>query len=734
MQPSSTETRPAPSAPRRRTAKIAFAAGVAVTLLVAGLLWHIAAQRDRVAFEAAARDAQAAVLQRVETSVALLRGAAGLFSAFDREVDTAGFHRYVERLALETQYPGILGIGFSRRMTAAEEPRIEQAMRAQGFPQFRVWPEHERAERHSIVNLEPLDERNRAAIGYDMYTNPVRAQAMAKARDSGAAAASAMVQLVQEIDARKQPGFLIYLPVYRGGTMPRSVEERRERLLGFAYSPIRSGDFLASAFRTPPGVAVSVYHGAAPDPASVLYDDTSDHSPRFTRTETVDVVGQPWTFAFRSRQTHFEAIVQPLLVVLGGTLLSWLLAALVLRQADARWDTQRALERERAARSEAERANVMKDEFLATVSHELRTPLGSIVGWAELLRSGKLPASEIPTAAEVLHRNAQAQSKLIEDLLDMNRIITGKMRLELHSVDMARAVEEAIASARPAAEAKNIVLESDIVAGPIVVRGDASRLQQVVWNLLSNAVKFTPAGGRVQLRLEPAGKCARLTVTDTGEGIEPKDLERIFGRFEQAEGGRSRRHGGLGIGLAVVRQLVELHGGTVEARSAGLGHGATFMVELPLMIAQASVASEAPPSDAGGAPLAGVRVLVVDDDADARALLQRVLKEAGAQVACASDASEGLAALPRIRPDVLLSDIGMSGMDGYAFVRRVRGLSPEEGRDIPAAAITAYAREEDRAEAMKAGFQAHLGKPVMSDEVVAVVRSLARRGPRYTIG
>ena len=731
MQPPPNDTQPAsaaPSAPRGRTAKAAFAAGVAVTLLVAGLLWSTAAQRDRQVFDAAARDALLAVLQRVETSVALLRGVAGLFSVFETQVDAVVFHDYVERLALEEKYPGILGIGFSRRFVAGAEPEIERRMRAQGAAQFRVWPALERADRHTIVYLEPLNARNRAAIGYDMSTNPVRAQAMAKARDSGAAAASAMVELVQEIDERKQPGFLIYLPVYRGGTIPQTPEARRERLLGFAYSPIRAGDFLSSAFRTPPGVELSVYHGAARDPESLLYRDGAAGKARFVKTETVDVVGQPWTFVFRSRMTRYESLVQPLLVVLGGTVLSWLLAVLVLRQGDARWEAQRALERERAARSEAERANVMKDEFLATVSHELRTPLSAIVGWAEVLRRGKLPAAEIPAAVEVVYRNAQAQSKLIEDLLDMNRIITGRMRLELSPVDMARAVEEAVASARPAAEAKEIRLEADVAAAPVVVRGDASRIQQVVWNLVSNAVKFTPAGGRVHLTLEPVDRCARLTVTDTGEGIEPADLARIFGRFEQADGSRTRRHGGLGIGLAVVRQLVELHGGTVEAHSAGIGAGSTFVVELPLMSAHAPAQPEAPQQAAGSAPLAGVRVLAVDDEPDARALLKRVLEENGAKVECASDAEEGFTVLTRIRPDVLLSDIGMPGMDGYAFMRRVRALPAGEGGDTPAAAITAYARDEDRQEATRSGFQAYLRKPVMSDDVVAVVRSLAGRG------
>jgi signal transduction histidine kinase len=283
---------------------------------------------------------------------------------------------------------------------------------------------------------------------------------MATARDSGTAAASGMVELVQEIEGQKQPGFLIYLPVYQAGAIPSTLEERRAKLLGFAYSPIRAGDFLSTAFRAPPGVTLSVYHGSAAVPEMLLYrSDNAARAARRTRTSTVDVVGQPWTFVFHSRSSPYDALALPMLAAAGGAVLSWLLAVLVRRQGDAQREAQRALERERAARTEAEHANVVKDEFIATVSHELRTPLSAIVGWAEVLRTGKLPESEIPKAIEVVHRNAKAQAQLIDDLLDMNRIITGKMRLDLQPLELARAVEEAIASARPAADAKGVRLQ-----------------------------------------------------------------------------------------------------------------------------------------------------------------------------------------------------------------------------------------------------------------------------------
>ena len=399
-----------------------------------------------------------------------------------------------------------------------------------------------------------------------------------------------------------------------------------------------------------------------------------------------------------------------------------------------RWfGTNTDVEELRRALRRAEESNRLKDEFLATVSHELRTPLTAVLGWAHLLRSGQLDEESSARALETIDRNARAQNRMIEELLDVSRIITGKLRLDVRPVDLPLVVEEAVDSVRPAADAKAVRLQLvlDPQAGP--VSGDPDRLQQVIWNLLSNAVKFTPKGGRVQVRLERINSHVELTVSDTGQGIEPEFLPFVFDRFRQADMTKKRAHGGLGLGLAIARHLLELHGGAIRAASGGTGQGATFTVTLPLMVVRAQpgaaerrhpTAVESLPYESGPA-LDGLRVLVVDDEPDTRELLAAVLKGRGAAVTLAASAGEALQAIERETPHVLVSDIGMPGEDGYELISRVRALPPERGGNVPAAALTAYAREDDRIRALLAGFQIHIPKPVNPAELAAVVATLA---------
>ncbi|HWS53923.1 MAG TPA: ATP-binding protein [Pyrinomonadaceae bacterium] len=392
-----------------------------------------------------------------------------------------------------------------------------------------------------------------------------------------------------------------------------------------------------------------------------------------------------------------------------------------------------ALAREKAAREEAEEANHLKDEFLATVSHELRTPLTSILGWSNMLLAGSLGDEARGRALEIIHRNAQSQNQLISDLLDVSRIISGKLRLDLRTVELPPIIEAAVEATRPAAEAKGVRLTTslDPRAGPI--SGDADRLQQVVWNLLTNAIKFTPEGGRVEIASEVADSRVQITVRDSGMGINPEFLPYIFDRFRQANPGTNRVHGGMGLGLSIVRQLVELHGGTVRAKSEGEGRGATFVVSLPFVAredelkpAERRPAAVAPEIECPPA-LQGLRVLVVDDEADTRDMLRAVLEHCNAEVLTAGSASEALEAVAHLRPDVLISDLGMPGDDGFALIARVRALPPARGGQIPAAALTAYVRAEDRVKVLRSGFQLHVPKPVEPAELVAVVAHLAGR-------
>ena len=389
------------------------------------------------------------------------------------------------------------------------------------------------------------------------------------------------------------------------------------------------------------------------------------------------------------------------------------------------------LARERAARSEAERASQMKDEFLATVSHELRTPLNAILGWAHLLRSGRLKATDQVEGVEVIERNARVQARLIEDLLDMSRILSGKVRLELRGVDPVEPVQAALETLRLSAAAKGIDVQRMLDSGAGPVLADAARLEQITWNLLSNAIKFTPSGGRIQILLERVDSHVELRVADSGPGIGPDFLPYVFDRFRQADASTTRQHGGLGLGLSIAKQLVELHGGSIAVQGHGALQGATFTVRLPISAVLPSADPRAPategPSDSGAAPrLDGITVLVVDDEADARDVIRRVLEEHGAEVCTAAAAREGLAVLGDFQPGLIVSDIGMPLEDGYQFILAVRNHAAEGVRTVPAIALTAFARPEDRLRVLRCGYQAHLAKPVAPEELVVTVAALAR--------
>jgi PAS domain S-box-containing protein len=384
---------------------------------------------------------------------------------------------------------------------------------------------------------------------------------------------------------------------------------------------------------------------------------------------------------------------------------------------------------------QAQEANRIKDEFLATLSHELRTPLTAILGWASMLAAGSLNPHEAARAVAAIERNARAQRQIVEDVLDVSRIITGKLRLEMRPVELRALVQDAVESVRPAAEAKGVYLSTLLAPEVGEVLGDPDRLQQVLWNLLSNAVKFTPAGGRVEVELRSDGARTSLRVGDTGEGIPAEFLPHVFDRFRQADMGTTRQHGGLGLGLAIVRHLVELHGGEVAAESTGRGHGSTFTMRLPLR--PAPPGSEPSPArlpkaapvkgGAGLASLAGARVLLVEDESDARAMLKSLLEGSGASVEAVGSAAEAWAALEGVGCDVLVSDIGMPDEDGYSLIGRLRGHAAARVNETPAVALTAYARDDDRARSLAAGFDAYLPKPVEPSELLEVLVGLVRR-------
>ncbi len=413
------------------------------------------------------------------------------------------------------------------------------------------------------------------------------------------------------------------------------------------------------------------------------------------------------------------------------TLLSAIKAA--LRARNRQYDVREHLETEvrnkqalEKAFNQVEEASRLKDEFLATVSHELRTPLNAVLGWTTLLRSNNLDEPGRKRALETIERNARSQQQLVEDLLDVSRAISGKLRLDARPVEARKFIEEAVEALRPTAQARQVRVTQTIESNLNHVYGDPTRLRQIVWNLLSNAIKFSHRGGLVRISAQRIDSNLEITVKDNGQGIAPEFLPFVFERFRQADMTTTRAHGGLGLGLAIVRQLVELHSGTVRVASPGLGQGATFTATLPLMTGHkaAKRPHESNQTTKMTMDLKGVRVLVVDDEVDTRDLLKTVLSKHGARVTTAPSAAVALNLMSRVKPDVLISDVGMPDIDGYALMRQIRALPPERGGQVPAVALTAYAREQDRKRAIDAGYQLHLSKPIEINQLSASVAHL----------
>jgi PAS domain S-box-containing protein len=1031
--------------------------GLCFTFIVSYYVSRSAQAQDLSRFQGAVQEIDDRIRLKLETSITLLRAGTGLFAASDN-VNLHEFQRFVEQIELRKNYQGVQGIGFSKRFSAAELPAVVADMDREGVKNFKVWPESPpRQEYHSIIYLEPEVNRNGVAIGYDMFTESVRRQAMELARDQGVPIASGRVTLVQEPNSPQQAGFLIYAPVYRNGAPVSTVEERRAALFGFVYSPFRVNDFLGHIIADKTNdLSVTIYDGPDRKEENLLLRSAHEdsHVPLFVETTYQKLGGHTWTLVYATRPAFARSSSRKFLpyTVAAGLLVSLLFFAVTraevnargraerataevreseakirqslterelaeealreseeryrelfenandivytidfdgrittinqaaetitefshdellqmklsdvltpdsfaagekmlnskssgpertnyevdvktktgriltlevsnklitkgsapigiqgiardistrrraeeaLREADQRalseyerlliriaslaqtlgtarelsaifrglkeftrtsvscdgffvslydplkdirtacygWgdggeldvsdlppmpvtalgpnsravrtgeviitnnymearrgqplvvvgpdnglrpessmavpmavmgriigtievqsyqqdvyrhehvtamsmaanltavaiENTRLLRLERTARETAEESNRLKDEFLATVSHELRTPLTAILGWARLLEGGSLDETVSNQAIEAIWRNAKSQAQIIDDILDVSRIITGNLYLDMHPTELGPIVENAINVVRPTADAKSIRIETSLNSTPALVSGDGNRLQQVIWNLLSNAIKFTDRGGRLSLSITNDGPAVQIQVTDSGQGISREFLPFVFDRFRQADSTTTRQHGGLGLGLAIARHLVEIHGGTIRADSDGDGHGATFTIRLPLLdsslrvLETTSVEQPVQPQ-----LLSGLNVLLVDDDSDSLELMTTALTRRHANVTAVSSASAALQAINDHKPDVLVSDIAMPDEDGYELIKRVRALS----FDIPAVAITAYAKAEDRERALSAGFQLYLAKPVELSELISVVAQAAGR-------
>jgi signal transduction histidine kinase len=671
-------------------------------------------------FENASEAARVAIQGRIDTYVNVLLAATSLFAA-EESVTQDEFRNYVAHLDVQSRYPGMQGMGLSLRFPKDRLEEVSSTMRSEGYRGFRVWPEGRRDEYTAIIILEPQDRRNRAVLGYDMTTDPVRRAAMLRARDAGLPAATGPVQLLPEVGEPRHIGFLIYVPIYTTRETPQIAAERRDTLYGWVYAPFRAEEFFDGLFhaRVSGFDSMEVYDGG-----QLLYRKGEVNNGHFQRHLQVTVAGREWTVVFRRAGVGATSLLTTATLI-GGLIITFLLFTVVRLQTRGRAEAEATAERLRRSEAELQRANQAKDDFLATLSHELRTPMTAIIGWARLLGEGDLDEDTAATAIDAIQKSSRAQAQLIDDLLDVSRITAGKMLLEPRPIELAPIVAAAIDSVMPAAEAKGVRIERALAPEPLVVNGDAHRIQQVLWNLLSNAVKFTPRDGVVRVTLRAEDGQAVVEVADTGRGIEPAFLPHVFERFRQADSSMTRAYTGLGLGLAIVRHLVEMHGGKVEAHSEGEGRGATFRVRLPLVSSELRPADEARATYDGDG-LRDARILVVDDEESVRAYAAAVFRVAGADVRFAASAQEALQLLEQWTPDVVITDLGMPDMDGYELLRRIRA----RGLFVPVLALTAYARPEDRETAMREGFTAYVSKPVEPEELrrlVADVLATARR-------
>lgn len=707
---------------------------LAFSLLLTGTVsWYArttAETQDRLRFQNLVQKNQAILQNRMETYIALLQGAAGLFQASDN-VSREEFRGFVEGLDLRRRYPGIQGIGFSLRVQAEWRNPVIAEMRRHGEAKFSIWPDSPRDDLFPIIYLEPLDRRNRAALGFDMFTNQGRRVAMEHARDTGEPSATGRILLEQEIDPHKQAGFLIYLPVYKKNQPTGTLEQRRAALAGFVYSAFRADDLLQGTLGSSPNLAVEVYAGAV-SPRTLLHRSHAPGvvgpEPQFESTQRFEMAGYPWTVIF-STLPAFEATSvrdQAAFLLILGLLTSIALFWVMRGQVDAR--------------AQAETANLAKDRFMATLSHELRTPLTPVLAvLSRLERAGleTLPAA-IRNGLVTIRRNVELEARLIDDLLDVTRISQSKLDLRRGSCDLRQVLEHAIeASARPGTPGPQVVMEAE-GGDPRDLRlwADAPRLTQVFWNLLSNARKFTPPEGTVRVRAWRDGNDLVAQVSDTGMGIEPELLPRVFDAFQQGRRNDVRRFGGLGLGLAISKSLVELHGGSLSVESEGKGRGSTFTVRLPSgrpaslpEIHREAAPEEPQPVEAAEAqPARPLHILLVEDHADTAEAMADLLRATGYQVMVAGSVSEGMAMADATvqgrrrddRIDLVLSDIGLpdgSGFDLMAELSRRYGL-----RGI---ALTGYGMEEDVARSREAGFSRHLTKPVNLEQLETAIRQVA---------
>lgn len=579
---------------------------IILTLGITYIYYRSAVGKDQVRFNTNVSRIQNTVESRIGLYIVLLKSGRGFIEA-NEDLTRRDFENFVESLELDKNYKGVQGIGYSITYRPEEKQPLIERMKTEGFPDFKIFPDTQGEISQAIIFLEPLTERNKAAIGYDMSAEEKRRAALEKAADTGEPAATSQVTLLQEIYQDIQKGFLIYLPIYKNGVLPETVEARRENLRGFIYSPFRAGTFLNEIHDATNinDLKIKIYDGE-PQPANLLaassMPETSSATPdinekMFTRSQ-INVAGRNWTVEYETLPAFFDqssAGWTPL-IFLGGTGLSLILFGLMYWEGSARINVQRIagelyesenqkrklLVKEQEARASAEDANRAKDEFISVISHELRTPLNAIAGWSRILRASHLSEDKRITALEKIERNLRHQTTLIDDMINYSQLVTENCEMKEQNFIVSELFNEVFEEIKPAAEEKHLRFENHNTLNGYVFSGDKEKMKTLFENILSNAVKFTPDGGEVSADLNRDEKEIKLAIQDTGVGIKKEFLPHIFEQFRQADSTITRRHGGIGLGLAISKYIVKLHNGTIEAESQGEGKGTTVIVKIPL--------------------------------------------------------------------------------------------------------------------------------------------------------
>jgi len=682
---------------------------LALALLITATATLFAAKsidaKDNERFRHAVLTTSDIVTNRLESYEELLRGVRGLFIATD-PVNAWSLHQYVRSLELRRDFPGVQAVGFSRRFAGGGPASLRQ----------------------QVALLEPRSVRGPCAFGADMSLHPVLREAMERARDTGALAMSSHITLAQDDHPNGLMGCLLYLPIYRQGALVGTLAQRRAALYGFVFVSVRADGLLDGLFgqQEAPRVTLEFFDGRGRVADRKLYDTPPQldalgtAQPRFKRDLVITFGGREWTLGFEPSR-HFERSSSKGFVPtigMGGLIISLLLFALTTAQTRRRNEAERISREVQRSEEALRQANQAKDEFLAMLGHELRNPLGAISNALQVMAERPISDPHLIRSRDVVERQVRHQTRLIEDLLDVSRVYSGKISLRREIVDLNEIVLNAAEGLKWAVEEQEHSLVRHLAKDPVLVHGDPVRLEQIVTNLIHNAIKYTPPGGRVDVTVLQTGDEAVVRVCDTGVGISPEMLGQIFNVFTQAQISIDRSQGGLGLGLTLVRNLTQMHGGRVEAMSPGVGKGSEFILRFPPVSpdAVAAMPSLKQPAAVVPGPVAedavrpALRVLIVEDLQDARETLQELLELLGHEVETAADGRSGLTKLLAIRPDVALIDIGLPILDGYELATRFRAQAPEAR--VRLVALTGYGQPEDRIRAHEAGFEAHVVKPI----------------------